>query len=120
MITAESRTETAKRVRAIFHDRFPRAFAAYRTPKWPLKIGITGDLVARCPDLTRKDIKIAVIDYVRSGRYHQAMIEGTFRVDLDGNPTTKVTADEARHHRESMSSNDLRSPIVRTSEAAVA
>lgn len=120
MKIAEPRTQIAKRVRAIFHDRFPRAFAAYRTPKWPLKIGITKDLYERCPDISHRHIRIAVIDYVRSGRYHQAMIEGTFRVDLDGNPTTKVTADEARHHRESMGSNERRSPVVRTSEAAVA
>ena len=60
----------------------------------PLKIGIHKDLVARGVD--RRTARIGLSRYCRQIGYHQALVEGATRIDLDGQPTGIVTPQEAR------------------------
>ena len=60
----------------------------------PLKIGIHKDLVARGVD--RRLARIGLSRYCRQIGYHQALVEGATRIDLDGQPAGIVTPQEAR------------------------
>jgi hypothetical protein len=71
-------------VRRALIKRFPNCFKGYKRPKLPLKVGIHRDVLAAAPDLDPAIIKTVIRHYVSTELYHQAMIEGADRVDLDG------------------------------------
>lgn len=84
---------------------FPACFKEMKDIK-PLKIGIKQDLVKYLS--TREDIvlgdKACMVSslsyYVSSAAYHRNVIEGSVRIDLEGNPNGTVTAEEAHYSAE--------------------
>jgi sRNA-binding protein len=78
-------------------DRFSNCFRPLGQPRLPLKIGIDKDVRAAAPDLDADDVSSAIRFYVRSTSYHQgSLVEGTARIDLDGNPCGAVDATQAK------------------------
>ncbi len=84
---------------------FPACFKEMKEIK-PLKIGIKQDLVKYLS--TRDDIVLgdkacmvsSLAYYVSSAAYHRNMIEGSMRIDLEGNTAGLVTAEEAQYSLE--------------------
>jgi ProP effector len=72
-----------------------QAFAVFSAEVRPLKIGIHCDLRARCPGVTRTQLRRALDRYVNRANYWQTMVEGAARYDLDGQEAGVVTAKEA-------------------------
>jgi sRNA-binding protein len=79
-------------------EAFPQTFVLekYR-PHRPLKIGIAADIPARCPELERGALSVALSVYARRVMYLQSLVAGAARVDLDGNPVGEVSAGEAEY-----------------------
>lgn len=81
---------------------FPACFKEMKEIK-PLKIGIKQDLVKYLS--TRDDIVLSdkacmvssLAYYVSSAAYHRNMIENATRIDLEGNTSGLVTAEEAQY-----------------------
>ena len=79
-------------------EAFPQTFVLekYR-PHRPLKVGIAADIPARCPELERRVLSVALSVYTRRVMYLKGMVAGAARVDLDGNPAGEVTAGDAEY-----------------------
>jgi ProP effector len=79
-------------------ERFPATFVLekYR-PHRPLKVGITTDIRGRCPEFKSRQLGLAINFYTSRLMYLQSMVEGTARIDLDGNPAGEVTARDAAY-----------------------
>lgn len=81
---------------------FPSSFKSGNEVK-PLKKGIKHDLVKRLSTLDNIVIedKACMVKslayYVNTAAYHKSVIEGATRIDLDGNPTGVVSAEEAKY-----------------------
>lgn len=73
-------------------ETYPEVFILSQ-PK-PLKIGIHTDLQA-ATDLTEKQVKRVLANYVKLPRYFACVVEGAERIDLTGKECGKVTAEEA-------------------------
>lgn len=80
-------------------EAYPDVFS--RENVRPLKIGIQEDLVAD-EKIAKNKIKRALASYVRAPQYFKAMQEGAERVDLQGQASGTVTAEEAAHAREQL------------------
>ncbi len=93
---APKRIDTDK-LRVVLVQRFPRTFAPRHARKVPLKIGINRDLRLACPDMTRREIALALRSYTGGPTYISSLIEGAGRVDLEGNVVEYVTHDHAHH-----------------------
>jgi len=79
-------------------ERFPRIFARDPAERLPLKLGIDRDLVARLDGLSsRTELKRVLGGYTACPGYPAKVIEGAVRIDLDGNPASTVTANEAAY-----------------------
>ena len=74
-------------------ERFPKCFSEF-SPR-PLKIGIREDLIAKCPDIDVKYVKLFLDFYIRNFDYQKALIEGSDRIDLEGVSRGKISAEEA-------------------------
>ncbi len=81
---------------------FPLCFKEMKAVQ-PLKIGIKQDLVlvlSKQQDLALSD-KACMVEslayYVSSAIYHQNMLVGTTRIDLNGQPMGMVTEEEAQY-----------------------
>jgi ProP effector len=79
------------RARQLLSKRFPLCFSKFKKPKQPLKIGITADIIAACPDVLHRDIRDALSDYTKGPTYQSALVEGAARIDLNGEPAGFVT-----------------------------
>jgi sRNA-binding protein len=81
---------------------FPEAFKLAAEVR-PLKKGIKEDLVKRLSTLEHivTDDKACMVKslayYVNTAAYHKSVVEGTVRIDLDGNPAGVVTSEEAKY-----------------------
>ena len=81
---------------------FPEGFKGMNEVK-PLKKGIKQDLVKRLSTIENivTEDKACMVKslayYVNTASYHKSVVEGTMRVDLDGNPAGIVTAEEAKY-----------------------
>lgn len=81
---------------------FPACFKEMKDTQ-PLKIGIKQDLVKRLATLenvvlTDKACMVSSLSYyVGSPAYHKNVVVGATRIDLDGQPTGTVTAEEAKY-----------------------
>jgi len=75
-------------------DAYPKVFN--RDNVRPLKIGIQEDLIAD-EKVAKNKIKRALASYVRSLSYIRSIREGVERVDINGDASGQVTADEALH-----------------------
>ncbi|MEN4922132.1 ProQ/FinO family protein [Achromobacter spanius] len=89
---------------------FPKAFPKNPAPKLPLKLGVLADLVqhAEALQLDEAQIKEAVKTWCDGRRYWASMVEDAPRVDLNGEPSGAVTANEARHAKRMASRNASR------------
>lgn len=89
----------------LLKTHYPACFRDIKEVK-PLKIGIKQDLIKNLG--AREDIVVgdkacmvsSLSYYVNSISYHKSMIEGTERIDLEGNPSGVVTAEEAKYSNE--------------------
>lgn len=63
----------------------------------PLAIGIDKQLLARIPDLDRKQLRTALGIHTNSLRYLKVMEKATVRHDLDGNTADEVTETHRAH-----------------------
>jgi hypothetical protein len=82
------------------HKTFPKCFAGLGKPKWPIKIGTSGDIFARygyCGSRFSSSVRFGLQDYTTGKSYLAAMIVGAVRLDLDGNPAGIVTERDAAH-----------------------
>ena len=84
----------AAEIRAQLVDAFPACFKGEGEDKPPLKLGIDADILERLPVAGWK-LTIALGDYTCSPTYQRNLVEGADRIDLDGNPAGKVTAEQA-------------------------
>lgn len=81
---------------------FPSGFKAPNEVK-PLKKGIKQDLVLRLSTMENivTEDKACMVKslsyYVNTNAYHKNMVEGVMRIDLDGNPSGVVSAEEAKY-----------------------
>jgi ProP effector len=80
-------------------ETYPQAFD--RSNVRPLKIGIQDDLIAD-EKVAKNKIKRALASYVRAPQYFRSMTEGAPRVNLQGEPSGEVTAEEAEHAKEQL------------------
>lgn len=89
---------------------FPKAFPKNPAPKLPLKLGVLADLVQHAEQLQLDEaqIKEAVKTWCDGRRYWAGMVENAPRVDLNGEPSGAVTANEARHAKRMASRNASR------------
>lgn len=93
----KTRLGVAKRVRALLVERFPLAFKGPGEAKPPLMIGISAEILLRCPDIARLELHWAMNDYCGGSTYLRSFIEGAQRLDLDGTPVTPVTQGEIQN-----------------------
>lgn len=81
---------------------FPNCFRSIKEIQ-PLKIGIKQDLVKRLSTLNDIVVgdKACMVNslsyYVNSPAYHKSVVVGATRIDLDGNASGTVTAEEANY-----------------------
>jgi ProP effector len=68
-------------------------FPVFRDCK-PLAIGIHKQLLERKPDLDKNKVRVALHGHTASSRYLKVLMEGTPRLDLDGQPAGEVTAEQ--------------------------
>lgn len=66
----------------------------------PLMIGIDKELLARLPDIDRRDLRIALGIHTHSLRYLKAISKGTQRHNLDGHGEEEITATHRNHASE--------------------
>jgi sRNA-binding protein len=98
-------------------ELYPKMFGAHFLP---LKLGVFQDLLARHPDLfKREDLKVALGLHARSTRYLESVAAGCPRHDLQGVPVEPVEPEHVHHailevfrRRQARSNEDLR-PYVR-------
>jgi ProP effector len=74
-------------------ERLYAEFPVFRDHQ-PLAIGIHKALTERFPDLDRGQVRTAMHFHTGTTRYLKAIVEGAPRLDLDGNATTVVTAEQ--------------------------
>ena len=88
-------TKDVRTILTMLAERFPAAFVFDRhLPHRPLKIGIYNDVKARCPELKATECGLGLRWYCSRLLYRQSLVAGAGRIDLDGNPTGEVTAEE--------------------------
>jgi ProP effector len=97
---------------------FPAAFTLDPTLVRPFKLGIKDDIYAQSA-ISRRRITAALRSYCNSVHYLRASTEGAVRIDLTGEPAGTVTATEARHATERVSSL-VKEAAKRASKAASA
>ncbi|MGH8817222.1 MAG: ProQ/FinO family protein, partial [Achromobacter pestifer] len=106
--------------------QFPKAFPKNPAPKLPLKLGALADLVqhAQALQLDEAQIKEAVKTWCDGRRYWTCMVEDAPRVDLNGEPSGVVTANEAKHAKRMASRSASKNAAARSkakkAEAAAA
>jgi len=71
---------------------FPKAFFIWGTDPKPLKIGIYLDIRRQMPLIGARKLFMTLERYTKTRRYLESLIEGTERVDIDGNPSGIVEA----------------------------
>jgi sRNA-binding protein len=90
----KKRQRVVHQLRAMLVERFPAAFKKPGEPKPPLMIGVSAEIMLRCPELTRQQIGLAMNDYCGGSTYLRSFVAGAHRVDLDGNPVSELTQGE--------------------------
>ena len=74
-------------------EQLQAEFPVFRDCK-PLAIGIHKQLMERKPDLDKNKVRVALHGHTASTRYLKALTEGASRLDLDGQPSGEVTAEQ--------------------------
>jgi sRNA-binding protein len=89
---ARARYHRLLQVRAKLQEQFPKCFQPFGKPKIPLMIGIDKAVLKAAPSIGElHDVLNAIWDYCSGKTYLTAMIEGTPRIDLEGNAVGVVT-----------------------------
>lgn len=79
-------------------EAWPACFSIYEGRRKPLKIGVRDDILARVAGAIRpRELSRALSVYCASPGYLRSFKVGAERVDLDGNPTSIITVEEAAH-----------------------
>ena len=94
-------------------ELYPKLFGAQFMP---LKLGVFQELLARHPDVFKKDeLKLAMGQHARSTRYLESVAAGHARHDLDGNQVEAVAPEHVHHaileifrRRQARTKEDLR------------
>ena len=76
-----------------------QSFSVFRDYS-PLAIGIDKQLLARCSEIDRKTLRVALGIHTHSLRYLKVMEKATHRLDLDGNSGDEVTPEHRSHASE--------------------
>jgi sRNA-binding protein len=88
----------AKALIAVLAAKFPKCFVVPDTGRRPLKVGIDADILAALSGaIPRTDLIRALAMYCSSYGYLERLLNGAWRIDLQGNPSGVVTADDERH-----------------------
>ncbi len=93
----------------------------------PLKLGVFHDLMARHPEVFKKDeLKLAMGQHARSTRYLECVAAGLARHDLDGVAVEPVAPEHVHHailevfrRRQARSKDDLRPRLRRLLKQAI-
>ena len=87
-------TETIDQLAALY----PKTFFVVPEDRRPLKIGIDRDLAgAAAGIMSRVALKRTMRFYTMSVGYLTSMVEGALRLDLNGDPVGRVSAQAAAH-----------------------
>ena len=105
-------------------ELYPNLFGAKFLP---LKLGIFHDLLARHPEVFKKDeLKLAMGQHARSTRYLECVAAGLARHDLDGVAVEPVAPEHVHHailevfrRRQARSKDDLRPRLRRLLKQAI-
>jgi ProP effector len=83
---------------ALLAESFPKCFSVYQPRRRPLKLKIHLDIQAALDGaITPAELSKALGTYCSNQAYLGNTRTGAWRLDLDGNPTGVVTADEEAH-----------------------
>ncbi|WP_153109014.1 ProQ/FINO family protein [Propionivibrio limicola] len=66
----------------------------------PLAIGIDKQLIAKLPEVNRKQLRVALSMHTNSLRYLKTLEKATHRLDLEGNPAEEITEEHRKHATE--------------------
>ena len=105
-------------------ELYPKLFGARFLP---LKLGIFHDLLARHPDVFKKDeLKLAMGQHARSTRYLECVAAGLARHDLDGLAVEPVAPEHVHHailevfrRRQARSKDDLKPRLTQRLKQAI-
>jgi ProP effector len=87
-----------KAVITVLAAKFPKCFAVPDKRRRALKVGIDADLLAALGGAIRRTELIrALAMYCSSDGYLERVLNGAWRIDLQGNPAGVVTDDDERH-----------------------
>lgn len=126
MLNAKPSTKQIKRTQArdvidALASFWPHAFSVFERRRQPLKLGIHDDILSASKGaITVAELKLALRFYCANPHYLRACSEGALRVDLDGEPAGRVTADEAKHAAERLAQYARRTPKPRITRKPVA
>jgi ProP effector len=105
---------------ALLSEKFPKCFAVFEQRRLPLKIGIHKDILTRLDGaLTPSELTAALRAYVSNGTYRRRLLEGTERIDLDGNPCGVVTVAQEADARSKIAAANGRAAAARKQQKAV-
>ena len=84
----------------LLFEKYPKAFIKGNKNKpLPLKIGISNDILDENPEISATDLDHAMRYYTNALRYHKAMLQGTHRVDLNGETIEPISVLEKANAR---------------------
>lgn len=89
--------QSARALLKEFQEKYP-AFRDFL----PLSIGIDKQLIARQPEVNRKNLRMALRMHTNSLRYLKAMEKATVRFDIDGQAGEEVTDAHRAHASETL------------------
>lgn len=76
---------------------FPLCFSPKDSPKRPLKIGISADILAYFPELNPKHLSAALSRYTSHPSYQLMIKLDAPRFDLQGKESTRITEKQVAH-----------------------
>ena len=81
----------------LLQKKFPLAFPKKPAPKVPLKIGIHKDILEQAEQLgiSKNELRAAIKTWCMGNRYWECLVEGSVRIDLNGNVSGQVTKGDA-------------------------
>jgi ProP effector len=92
-LPAPTETKPTPPKRGEMLERLLAEFPVFREHQ-PLAIGIHKSLMERFPDLDKGQLRSALHFHTRTTRYLKTIVAGASRLDLEGNATAVVTAEQ--------------------------
>jgi sRNA-binding protein len=85
---------------ALLAETFPKCFLVFEQRRRPLKVGIDRDILERLGEaMTPAELFGALRFYTGNQIYLRHLLNGAWRIDLDGNVVGVVTAKDEAHAR---------------------